>query len=62
VYFEQPQAPFEYHGDERKTRDSRHPRHDNWTTIGDIGYLNEDVYLYVTNSQNFMIISGGVNI
>jgi long-chain acyl-CoA synthetase len=62
VYFEQPQAPFEYHGDERKTRDSRHPRHDNWTTIGDIGFLDEDGYLYLTDRQNFMIISGGVNI
>jgi acyl-CoA synthetase (AMP-forming)/AMP-acid ligase II len=62
VYFEQPQAPFEYHGDEQKTRDSRHPRHDNWTTIGDIGYLDEEGYLYLTDRRSFMIISGGVNI
>ena len=62
VYFEQPQAPFEYHGDQRKTRDSRHPRHDNWTTIGDIGYLDEEGYLYLTDRRSFMIISGGVNI
>jgi len=62
VYFEQPQAPFEYHGDARKTMDSRHPRHDNWTTIGDIGYLDEEGYLYLTDRRSFMIISGGVNI
>lgn len=62
VYFEQPQAPFEYHGDQQKTRDSRHPRHDNWTTIGDIGYLDEEGYLYLTDRRSFMIISGGVNI
>ncbi len=54
--------PFEYHGDEQKTRDSRHPRHDNWTTIGDVGYLDEDGYLYLTDRRNFLIISGGVNI
>jgi long-chain acyl-CoA synthetase len=62
VYFEQPQAPFEYHGDPGKTRMSRHPRHDNWTTIGDIGYLDDEGYLYLTDRRSFMIISGGVNI
>jgi long-chain acyl-CoA synthetase len=62
IYFEQPRAPFEYHGDEQKTRDSRHPRHGNWTAIGDVGYLDEDGYLYLTDRRSFMIISGGVNI
>jgi acyl-CoA synthetase (AMP-forming)/AMP-acid ligase II len=62
VYFEQPQAPFEYHGDPQKTRMSRHPAHDNWTTIGDVGYLDDDGYLYLTDRRSFMIISGGVNI
>jgi acyl-CoA synthetase (AMP-forming)/AMP-acid ligase II len=62
IYFEQPQAPFEYHGDPQKTRMSRHPAHDNWTTIGDVGYLDDDGYLYLTDRQSFMIISGGVNI
>jgi acyl-CoA synthetase (AMP-forming)/AMP-acid ligase II len=62
IYFEQPQAPFEYHGDPQKTRMSRHPAHDNWTTIGDVGYLDGDGYLYLTDRLSFMIISGGVNI
>jgi acyl-CoA synthetase (AMP-forming)/AMP-acid ligase II len=62
VYFEQPTAPFEYHGDPEKTRNSRHPDHQNWTAVGDVGYLDEEGYLYLTDRQSFMIISGGVNI
>ena len=33
-----------------------------WATLGDIGRLDEDGYLYLTDRKNFMIISGGVNI
>lgn len=62
VYFEQPQANFEYHGDPEKTKDSRHPQRDNWMTLGDIGYLDEDGFLYLTDRRAFTIISGGVNI
>ena len=51
---------FEYHGDPDKTADSRHAR--GWTTLGDVGYLDEDGYLYLTDRKHFMIISGGVNI
>ena len=62
VYFEQESPTFEYHDDPEKTKDSRHPRHDNWSTVGDVGYLDDDGYLYLTDRATFMIISGGVNI
>jgi long-chain acyl-CoA synthetase len=62
IYFEQETIPFEYHGDPEKTRNSRHPEHTNWSTIGDIGYLDEDNFLYLTDRRGFTIISGGVNI
>jgi len=51
---------FEYYKDDEKTAGSRHPR--GWTTLGDVGYLDEDGYLYLTDRKHFMIISGGVNI
>jgi long-chain acyl-CoA synthetase len=62
IYFEQEQASFEYHGDPEKTRASRHPEHDNWSALGDIGYLDHDGYIYLTDRKAFTIISGGVNI
>ncbi|MCK9544234.1 MAG: acyl-CoA synthetase [Novosphingobium sp.] len=59
IYFAQG-APFEYHNDAEKTAASRN-RH-GWTTIGDVGRLDEEGYLYLTDRKAFMIISGGVNI
>ncbi len=51
---------FEYHNDPGKTADSRNAK--GWTTLGDVGYLDEEGYLYLTDRKHFMIISGGVNI
>jgi fatty-acyl-CoA synthase len=62
VYFERETLPFEYHKDPEKTRAAQHPRHDNWATVGDLGYVDEDGYLFLTDRKAFTIISGGVNI
>lgn len=53
---------FQYHKDPQKTASVRHPQHEDWVTTGDIGYLDAEGYLYLTDRQAFMIISGGVNI
>ncbi|MFI6813796.1 acyl-CoA synthetase [Nonomuraea sp. NPDC050328] len=53
---------FEYHGDPDKTRAAQDPRGRGWTTLGDIGYLDEEGFLYLTDRRSYMIISGGVNI
>ncbi len=53
---------FEYHNDPEKTKGSRHPDHGDWSTLGDIGYLDEEGFLYLTDRKANMIISGGVNI
>lgn len=59
VYFEGG-GQFEYHNDPAKTAEARHPL--GWTTLGDIGRMDADGYLYLTDRKSFMIISGGVNI
>jgi long-chain acyl-CoA synthetase len=50
---------FEYHHDSAKTLSARH---DNMFTVGDIGYLDEDGYLFLCDRKADTIISGGVNI
>jgi long-chain acyl-CoA synthetase len=51
---------FEYHGDPQKTADSHNQY--GWSTLGDVGWLDEEGFLYLTDRKSFMIISGGVNI
>ena len=61
VYFESAAATsFRYFGDDTKTDAVR--TSDGWSTMGDIGYLDSDGYLYLTDRKAFTIIAGGVNI
>lgn len=62
VYFERDQVPFAYHNDPARTAGTQHPDHPTWTTVGDLGYVDEDGFLFLTDRKAFMVISGGVNI
>ncbi|MDW3502934.1 AMP-binding protein, partial [Escherichia coli] len=59
VYFAD--APvFSYHNDPEKTKKAYNAK--GWSTLGDVGYLDEEGFLYLTDRKSYMIISGGVNI
>jgi acyl-CoA synthetase (AMP-forming)/AMP-acid ligase II len=62
IYFELPATTFEYYKDPDQTRAAQHVEHPNWTTLNDVGRVDEDGYLYLTDRASFMIVSGGVNI
>lgn len=51
---------YEYYNDPKKTAEAMNDK--GWTTLGDVGYLDENGYLYLTDRKAFMIISGGVNV
>ena len=51
---------FEYHNDSEKTQSSRLAN--GWSTLGDVGKVDDDGFLYLTDRKAYMIISGGVNI
>jgi len=59
IYFEGG-SEFSYHKDLEKTRDAYNDQ--GWSSLGDIGWVDEEGYLYLTDRKSFMIISGGVNI
>jgi long-chain acyl-CoA synthetase len=60
VCFKLDATPFEYKGDPEKTSESRHG--DGYYSLGDIGYIDEDGYLFLCDRRSDVIISGGVNL
>jgi long-chain acyl-CoA synthetase len=54
-------TPFEYFNDPARTKEAR-SADGSMSTVGDVGYIDADRYLYLTDRSTFMIISGGVNI
>jgi len=59
VYFRS-ESDFEYHNDPEKTAEAKMGT--NMSTLGDVGRLDEDGFLYLTDRKAYMIISGGVNV
>ncbi len=63
IYFEAlPGRVVNYLNDPEKTKRAGNPLNPSWLTVGDIGRMDEDGYLFLTDRKDFMIISGGVNI
>ena len=60
IFFDMGGRLFEYLKDSDKTAESRDTH--GWVTVGDVGYVDEDGYLFLTDRKHHMIISGGVNI
>jgi len=54
-------TPFEYFNDPAKTKEAR-SADGSMSTVGDVGYVDADGFLHLTDRATFMIISGGVNI
>lgn len=60
LYFRRADGAPRYHGDEEKTRSSQLP--DGRFTVGDVGYLDEDGYMYLVDRRVDLILNGGVNV
>ncbi len=61
IYFAGTPAP-NYHNAPDKNKGALNPKHADWSSLGDVGKLDGDGFLYLTDRKAFMIISGGVNI
>ncbi|CAG2158098.1 AMP-binding protein [Cupriavidus numazuensis] len=53
-------ATFAYHNDPEKTRSAYNDK--GWATYGDLGYINEEGYLFLSDRRADLILSGGVNV
>jgi len=60
IWFSEIHNAFEYHNEPTKTKEAYNAS--GWTTIGDVGYLDAEGFLYLTDRRNFTIITGGVNV
>jgi len=60
IYFGGNENRFEYYDEPGKTSEAYNDK--GWATTGDVGHIDADGFLYLTDRKNFMIISGGVNI
>lgn len=54
--------PVIYHNDPVKTASVYNPLHPEWSTMGDVGRIDGEGYLYLSDRKDFMIITGGVNV
>ena len=52
--------PYSYHGD--ATTASHRSTANGWATLDDVGWVDDDGYLYLTDRRTYMIVSGGVNV
>jgi acyl-CoA synthetase (AMP-forming)/AMP-acid ligase II len=59
IWFE-PVSASSYHDDDEKTKAATSPQ--GYRTVGDVGFIDDDGYLFLTDRATFMIVSGGVNI
>ena len=61
IYFSGTNPP-NYHNAPEKNKGALNPKNPDWSSLGDVGKVDEDGFLYLTDRKAFMIISGGVNI